>query len=86
MAGTLKPNPKPCWHCDNPTHYRDDGRYTGFCAVHEQEIERLEPRWFDKLLRLSTPSARFEDRYEVIRVCREIVDLASRGVISEAKP
>ena len=38
-----KPNAKPCWYCDNPTHYRDDGRYTGFCTVHEEALERVNP-------------------------------------------
>lgn len=52
-----KPNAKPCWYCDIPTHYRDDGRYTGFCTVHEEALERRSPWAWSKLITLSTPRA-----------------------------
>ena len=74
-----KPNTKPCWFCDSPTHYRDDGRYTGFCAVHEEELERRSPGTWVVLLAVSTPRAGFGARQSAIALAIEILE-------GEAKP
>ena len=70
-----KPNNKPCWQCDNPTHYRDDGRYTGFCAEHEAVLERVNPWAWEKLLAVSTPRACI--------VARQAAIQAAIGVLGE---